>query len=106
MSINFDLEQKIMECWNITGDLKYLLEAVMEHDASRDEIANVLLGLEQLYEMKFNSLFLTFEVFLKEYYLYRNVGAVNARVDDEGDYQHPDYGFYGDEDNYIDEVVK
>lgn len=66
--IQFDLEQEIMNCWNITKDLDVLFEEIIEGDLTKDQISNVLLGLNQLYEIKFNKLFRTFEVFLKLYY--------------------------------------
>ena len=65
----FDLEQQIMECWNVTTDLKrvceYLLDAPLE-PGREDKIANMLLGMEALYEVKFNKCFNTFEKLLKE----------------------------------------
>lgn len=68
MSTQFDLEQKIMQCWDIVDDLEVLYTQVL--DAPRrltdDEIANVLLGIKQLYDMKFNSLMSTYEKYLKE----------------------------------------
>jgi len=57
----FDMEQEIFQCWHITDDLNVLHEAVLERDISKDEISNILLGLEQLYNQKFSRLFSTFE---------------------------------------------
>lgn len=57
----FDFEQQIMKCWNITEDINTLHAATMDTDISIEEIANVLLGLHQLYEIKFNELFRQFE---------------------------------------------
>lgn len=57
----FDFEQEIFAVWHITDDLNVLHEAVLEKDISRDEISNILLGLEQLYNQKFSRLFSTFE---------------------------------------------
>ena len=51
-----DFEQRLMECWNITSDLKTLTEGVLEHDLTKDQIANILIGLEQLYNLKFDRL--------------------------------------------------
>ena len=61
----FDMEQEIFQCWHITDDLNVLLEAVVEKDISKDEISNILLGLEQLYNQKFSRLFSTFEELIK-----------------------------------------
>ena len=69
----FDLEQSIMECWNITTDIADLHEAVLEYpDWTTDKTSNVLIGLEQLYEIKFDKCFRNFEAFLKDYYKLRN----------------------------------
>ena len=65
----FDLEQQIMECWNVTTDLRrvseYLLDAPLE-PGREDKIANMLLGMEALYDVKFNKCFNTLEKLLKE----------------------------------------
>ena len=57
----FDLEQGILQCWNVVDDIDLLYENVMDKDMTTDEIANTLLGLQQLYKMKFEKLFDTFE---------------------------------------------
>jgi hypothetical protein len=64
----FDYEQQIMSCWNITSDLKDLSEEILEGDLSKDQIGNVLIGLEQLYNVRFNKLFRIFEQFNRERY--------------------------------------
>ena len=61
MNDRFDLEQQIMACWNVTSDIDTLCEGVIESDMTTDQIANILLGMKQLYELKFNKLFNTFE---------------------------------------------
>jgi hypothetical protein len=62
----YDLEQQIMECWHITDDIKIVSEEIIEGDLSKDQISNVLLGLEQLYVLRFNKLFRTYEQLLAE----------------------------------------
>ena len=60
----FDLEQQIMDCWNVTSDLKhvceYLLDASLEPNRE-DKMANMLIGMEALYNQKFDKMFKTFE---------------------------------------------
>jgi hypothetical protein len=60
----FDLEQQIMDCWNVTSDLRhvceYLLDAPLEPNRE-DKIANMLLGMEELYNHKFDKMFRNFE---------------------------------------------
>lgn len=62
----FDLEQNIMKCWNVTEDIHLIYENVMEKEMTQDEIANALLGMHQLYEMKFNKLWDNFETLVAE----------------------------------------
>lgn len=62
----YDLEQGIMKCWNVTEDIDIVYKNVMEKDMSTDDIANALLGLKTLYEMKFDELFSTFETLVHE----------------------------------------
>ncbi len=67
MKTRFDLEQEIMECWNVTTDINDVYEYVMNGTDGepttdeRDRMSNILLGLSQLYELKFQRLFQTFE---------------------------------------------
>ena len=66
MTDRFDLEQDIMKCWNITEDIDLLYRNVMDKDLSTDDIANALLGMKTLYEMKFNEMFDHFEKLVHE----------------------------------------
>ena len=55
-----DFEQDIYQCWHIIDDLKQLTEMVLDRDASTDDIANVLLGLQTLYDDRFEQLLESF----------------------------------------------
>lgn len=72
MRDRFDLEQDMMNCWGITDDIQQLLELV---DAGRydslspsdtDELANILMGLKTVYEMRFGKMFDTFKDCIEE----------------------------------------
>jgi hypothetical protein len=68
--IKFDrleMETQIMSCWNITSDLKDLTEGVLEYDMSPDQIANALMGMQELYEIRFDKLFRTFEQLVNQH---------------------------------------
>lgn len=67
----FDFEQEIMKAWHVVDDINLLYENVMETDMSKDDIANVLLGLESIYNMRFEKVFNTFEDLCKEYHAMR-----------------------------------
>lgn len=58
---SFELEQQILDCWTITSQLETLLEGILEHDLTTDQAANAVLGLKELYEIKFDKAFRTFE---------------------------------------------
>jgi len=66
----FEMEQQIMECWNVTTDIRtvseYLMDAPLE-EGREDKIANMLIGIEALYETKFNKLMQQFEQLVREH---------------------------------------
>lgn len=64
MADRFDLEQKILGCWHITDDLKLFYHKFDE--LTEDEKANFLLGIIQLYQMKFDDTFKCFEELIRE----------------------------------------
>ncbi len=64
MNDRFDFEQNIMACWHIVDDIDQLLEMIMDRDASKDNIANVLAGLSVLYGDRFTKLHDNFEKLL------------------------------------------
>jgi hypothetical protein len=76
MTLQFDLEQNIMNCWNICEDLDVLTEGVLERDLTADQIANVLMGLKQLYQLKFERTFENYELLLKQNAQKRNEGLM------------------------------
>ena len=61
MKNRFDLEQELLDCWKVTDDVKLLYDKVMNDGMTTDEVANVLLGLVSLYELKFGRCWETFE---------------------------------------------
>lgn len=71
----FDLEQQILECWNVTSDLdmvtKYFLDDPKFADIKGetwDEMANKYFAIQELYELKFERMWKTFEQVTKEYH--------------------------------------
>jgi hypothetical protein len=65
----FEFEQQIMECWNVTSDIKtvseYLLDAPLEPNRE-DKVANMLIGIQAIYDAKFDKLFRQFENLVRE----------------------------------------
>jgi hypothetical protein len=68
MSKVFDLEQQIMECWQVTDDLSLIYASVCDSNISKDTFANILLGMKEIYALKFERLFETFEDVTKEFH--------------------------------------
>lgn len=73
LDIKFELEQSIMQCWNVVDDLKMLYEYVGDDPFFKgmdpkheDKLMNMLLGLTELYQLKFEKCFSNFETLLKE----------------------------------------
>lgn len=63
----FEFETQIMSCWTITTDLNDLSEEVLEGDLTKDQITNVLMGIEQLYNIRFQKLFRQFEQLIHQH---------------------------------------
>ncbi len=61
----FTLEDQLMECWGVVDDLDmvYSTEALYE---DQDRMMNVLLGMQELYKIRFQRLFNTFEHLVHE----------------------------------------
>ena len=85
-----DLEQHIMECWQLVDDVKLLYEQVMDKDLHKDQdrLANALLGLYTIYGMKFERAFNTYEEALEHHYnlideVSTNTFSINADQSDD-----------------------
>ena len=57
MKNRFDLEQEIMNCWDVVEDIDIIYHKYAEYS---DDLANALLGLKILYQLKFERMFDTF----------------------------------------------
>lgn len=63
----YDLEQPIMDCWSVCNDLETVFKQIGdgEREPTHDEMMNALMGIQQLYQWKFEQLFFTYEQILK-----------------------------------------
>ena len=73
MSDRFDLEQDILSCWGVVDDIKIVMELVCDSGEfeglsakAEDRLANLLLGLQAMYQLKFEKCFRTFETLVKQ----------------------------------------
>jgi len=65
----FDLEQGILNCWNICEDMKIIADYVLNKPTiDKDQLANILIGMADLYQLKFEKTFSDFEETIKYYY--------------------------------------
>jgi hypothetical protein len=60
----FDLEQEIMKCWNVCEDIEAFINVRDSMDEDRQ--LNYLIGLKAMYEVKFDTLWKTFESCIRE----------------------------------------
>ena len=82
----FDLEQEIMNCWKVTNDIDSVAHFVgqINIDAKdQDALLNMLLGMKQLYDVKFEILFETFEELIRAGELNANLKKFNWQWPDE-----------------------
>jgi bacterioferritin (cytochrome b1) len=61
----FELEQKIMSVWGTSEDLTLIYEQMMEQDLSKDRVANMLLGLQGIHDLRSQALFDVYEKLLR-----------------------------------------
>jgi len=61
-----DLEPMIMDCWSVCNDLETGFRQIGdgERDPTPDELMNALMGMQQVYQWKFEQLFNKYEELL------------------------------------------
>lgn len=59
----FELEQDIMNAWQVVDDINTIYHRSDTLD--EDQMMNLLLGLKELYQLKFEKLFDTFERYIE-----------------------------------------
>ena len=65
MTDRFKLEEQIMECWGVVDNLR-LVYSEEYQDATEDVKLNILIGLVDLYDLKFQILQTTMEQLIRE----------------------------------------
>ena len=58
-----DLEEKIMDCWSVCNDLETVYQQIVdeEREPTTTELINALMGMQQLYQWKFEQLLYKYE---------------------------------------------
>ena len=69
----FELEQSILQCWNVVDDIKLITQQVYDRPKplTEDELGNLLMGLESMYTLKFQKCFDEFEAVCREFHKFR-----------------------------------
>lgn len=62
----FKVEQGILDCWQITDEINHVYCSYDNPNVTDDMRQNMLLGLHDLYNLKFEQLFDSYEQLLKE----------------------------------------
>jgi hypothetical protein len=61
LNTNFDLEQDILRCWNITSDLREILDDWQQARMSEEDVMQALDAYIKVYENRFERTFRRFE---------------------------------------------
>ena len=64
--IQHELEQQIMRCWAVCDDIADLRDLRDSMVMTEDQVDNYLLGMQTIYQAKFEKLFSLFEQLLRE----------------------------------------
>jgi len=62
-----DLEPMIMDCWSVCNDLETVFKQIGDGERvpTEDELMNALIGIQQVYQWKFEQLFYNYEMLLQ-----------------------------------------
>lgn len=62
-----ELEPMILDCWRVCNDLEVVFKQIGdgEREPTQDEMMNTLIGMQQLYQWKFEQLFFKYEQVMK-----------------------------------------
>jgi len=61
----FDLEEQLMQCWSIINQIDTVTEGVIEYDWTPDQISNALIGIKEVYNLKFEKIFMLQETLIR-----------------------------------------
>ena len=86
----FDVEQDIMNCWNMVDDVKDAASYIVDNEAFKDlsgenadKIMNLLLGIHSVYQMRFEKLWNNFEAHCKEHHSLRRANKEDHDYDEQ-----------------------
>ena len=66
MTKMYELEPMILDCWRVCDDFQVVLRQVGDGEPTEDELMNALIGMQQVYQWKFEQLFIKYEEALRD----------------------------------------
>ena len=82
----FDLEQQIMNCWHVVDDVDLLACNILDTEKwsnlpakEADELFNILFGIKNVYEQRFQQLWDTFEAVTREFHTYQKMAGIERQ---------------------------
>jgi hypothetical protein len=75
----FDLEQQMLQFANITDDIELVTRYLIDSSGgySDDDVMNKYFAIKELYELKFEKMWSTFEEVCKEYHIARKMAGAD-----------------------------
>lgn len=79
-----DLEPMIMDCWHVCDDIEVVFKQIGdgEREPTQDELMNTLIGLQQLYQWKFEQMFFKYEQIAQKI-IARDLSDIRPMSEDE-----------------------
>lgn len=71
MKTRVDLEDMLMKCWHVTDDIELVITIMEDMELSakdQDKLMNILIGMKELYNIRFSDTFGVFEDLVKQQY--------------------------------------
>lgn len=62
----FELEHAVIACGNVNDDIELLLEAMLDESMDKERVANALLGMRELHEMRCKRAFDIFSAMIRD----------------------------------------
>lgn len=94
----FALEQRIMNCWNVVDDINDVYNYIGDNEfftgmdaKHQDKILNLLLGMKELYTVKFENCFADFEAVTRAYHLNRKENDPDWKFSEAGEWKTSDW---------------
>jgi len=82
MKTRFDFEDMLMKCWHVTDDIALVADMVGDMDIKakdKDKLMNVLIGLKELYNARYNAMFVVWREDMVKHQYFEKPAPTPAR---------------------------